>query len=260
MILAGSKAMREWFPHFKREPKDTDWIVYEKRTSLLSAGMDCLVNPVICEYYKNKITKTTSNGYAILLPSDLLTLKVSHIFWDIKWDKHMFDIQFLLKEGCAINMELFQKLYTYWNEYHGKNHRSDLDMSAKDFFDNAMKKYDHDYLHTLINPNPTYKKVLKNGKEVDVDEQKFILLSHEEKLSLIREEVYVMAYERLADRNWRPAYAWMLKKFIMHHAPMFEALFIIENYIELHKPTINFKKLLDHELSRNSRSLESTLH
>jgi hypothetical protein len=236
-ILIGSMAMRYHFPDFKRTPKDTDWI---------GVGRNI---PGEVEFHRNPILENYHDE--VLSANDLYTLKMSHIFWDIRWEKHMFDIQFMIKKGCVLNRSLFDKLYAYWNEVHGENKRSDLAMTAKDFFNNALPKtYDHDFLHTLINPVPTYTKVLKDGAEVEVDEDKFNALSFEDKLALVREEVYVMAYERLAGRDYRIAYSWMLKKFILHHAPIWEAIFIVENFIELHLPKINYKEKLDYELSR----------
>ena len=49
---------------------------------------------------------------------DLCTLKASHLCWNINWEKHMWDLQFLLKKGCIIDNNLFMKLYDYWNVYH----------------------------------------------------------------------------------------------------------------------------------------------
>lgn len=238
MILIGSKAIKHWFNDFPREPKDTDYIVTWKPLNK-EPGLEYHFNEILDRY-----------PAPVLSANDLYTLKISHLFWDIKWEKHMFDVQFLRKKGCKLDYDLFKKLFNYWCDVHGTPKRSNLDVTAEDFFNNALKKYDHDYLHTLINPAPTYKKVLKDGEEVAVDEQKYHALSHEEKLELVREEIYVMAYERLAGRTYRAAYSWMLKKFIIHHAPMFEALFIIENFIELHRPIINYKQKLDYELSR----------
>lgn len=238
MILIGSAAIKYHFPDFNREPKDIDYIV-NVVPEIKKRGVEYLLNPVLC------------NIGLSTLPADLLyTLKISHLFWDKKWERHMFDVQFLRSKGCVLNKQVFYKLYGYWNKLHGENKRSELQMNAKDFFNNALKKYNHDQLHELITPNPTYKKILKEGSEVEPDENKYNALTHEEKLELVREEVYVMAYERLAGRDYRTAYAWMLKKFIISHAPMYEALFIIENYKELHKPIINYKKQLDYELRR----------
>lgn len=246
MILIGSTAIKHWFPDFRRVPNDVDYIVSDYREN--ENGVEYHINGILKDYPED-----------ILSANDLLTLKVSHLFWDIRWDKHMFDAQFMIKKGCTIDRVLFDQLYTYWQTIHGPNKRSDLAIRADDFFNNALKKYDHDYLHTLLNPIPTYTKVLKDGAEVEPDEVKFQALSHDDKLALLREEVYVMAYERLAGRTYTAAYTWMLKKFIMNHAPIWEALWIIENFIELHRPHFNYKQKLDYELSRNQSGVENSL-
>lgn len=231
MLLIGSAAIKHHYPDFPRTPKDLDYIGAGES----SREVEYLSNPVL-EHLEG-----------IALPEVLLTLKASHIFWDINWDKHMYDIVFLFEKGNEINTPLFYDLYNHWINIHGKNKRSDLTLSADEFFDNALKEYDHDYLHTIINPSPTYLKVLKG--EVEPDEEKFNLLSHEEKEALVREEVYVMAYERMRHINYVSAYRKMLKKFIMHHAPIWEVFFILKNYRSLHKPLINYQNLLNHGIT-----------
>lgn len=232
-ILSGSKAIKEWFPDFSREPNDTDYIVSEGEKWTSKPKTEFLLNPIFEDY-----------KHSLLLPNDLLTLKISHIFWDINWSKHMFDIQFLLGKGCVLDKELFLVLYGYWNVYHGENKRSDLKMSADDFFDNNIKcEHSHDYLHTLINPVPTYTKILIG--EVEVGEDKFNELSYEDKCNLVYEEIEVMAYERYQKIGYKEGYSKMLKKFILSHAPIFEALFIIENYILLHKARNNYFKIIE---------------
>ena len=155
MILIGSKAIKHHFPDFKRDAKDTDYIVKHKPDQKFKR-VEFLLNPVL-------------DGFSgsILSPNLLYTLKASHLFWDIQWSKHVYDVQFLKSKGCKIDKDIFYQLYQYWCIIHGVNKRSNLDMTAKDFFNNALKKYDHDFLHTLIKPEPTYKKVLKDGAEVD---------------------------------------------------------------------------------------------
>lgn len=241
--LIGSRAIKKLFPNFKREPKDFDFLVNEKLPSKIENG-------IRYEYHENHILYKyiKENG---INANVLYTLKVSHIFWDIFWEKHMFDIVFLQENGATLIKPLFEDLYQYWCVFHGKNKRSNLEMSAKEFFNNALKTYNHDLLHTFINPTPIYTKILKDGAEVDVDENKFNLLTHEEKLDLGREEIYVMAFERLFDRNYRVAYAWMLKKFIIEHAPMWEALYLIQNYREMHKCKINYKKIIEEGLQKS---------
>jgi hypothetical protein len=97
----------------------------------------------------------------------------------------MFDIQFLKSKGCKLNKELFDSLYKYWNELHGENNRSDLDQTADSFFNNALST-PHDYYHTILKEVPTYTKVLKDGAEVAVCQDKFNNLSFEEKPQLVQ--------------------------------------------------------------------------
>ena len=239
MILVGSKAIKHHYPDFPREPKDDDYMVGSvEEIKISSRETEYLYNPVI------------GNLEGIADPNLLYTLKASHIVgWDINWEKHMFDSQFLKKKGCTLDRELFFKLYDFWNKIHEPNHRSDLDMTGEEFFDNAVKcEYDHDYIHTLLKPTPTYTKVLKDGAEVDVSEDKFNNLTFEEKCDLVREEVEVMSWERWSKKDYRVAYNMMLKKFIMNHAPIWEAIFIIENYVLLQKPIRNHFKIIESQL------------
>ena len=255
MILIGSSAIKHWHPDFKREPKDIDYAVGVSENGLYPyiKGKEFLPNPILDELYK------PHNGVdEICSPIHLTTLKASHLCWDINWEKHMFDLQFLLGKGWEIEEELFWKLYEYWNVHHSKNKRSDLKMTKGEFFNNAVN-YDvaeHDDLHLLINPTPIYTKILKDKCDVELDEEKYNLLSHEEKLDLIREEVYVMAYERWKNIDYRSAYLKMLKKFILSHAPKFTLLFILKNYIELQnvKNIINYKKQINDGINQYQSS------
>lgn len=241
MILSGSCAIKYWFPDHNRIPKDIDYIVDEIPKEK-EKGVEYLLNPIFKDYPNE-----------VMLPDDLYTLKISHLAWDINWDKHMWDVNFLKEKGCKLNVDLFYRLYDYWNEFHGKNKRSDLKMTASEFFDNAVNcPYNHDYLHTLIKEIPTYTKVLKDGEEVDVSEEKFNNLTFDEKCDLVREEVIVMAFERFKKLGFQKAYHRMLKKFILSHAPIWEYLFIVENYKKLCRPPFNFIKHLEEKLEYES--------
>lgn len=244
MILIGSKAIKHYFPEFKREPKDIDYVVNIDSKMQSGNGIEYLKNPVIYNRYK-PFTNT------VISINDLTTLKASHLFWNINWNKHMFDLQFLLSNGCKIDGSLFWHLYDYWNVFHGKNKRSDLKMTKEDFFTNAINynEHEHDELHKILNPNPVYTRILKDGKEVELCETKYNDLTRIEKLDLIREEVMVMAYERYRHMGYKIAYVKMLKKFIISHAPKFTMIFILENYLELLKPKTDFIKLIENELS-----------
>lgn len=249
MVIIGSSAIKYWYPDFNREPKDLDIIANpsENISWLTNDGVkiERLENPILLDRHQMAIN--------YLSPNMLCTLKASHLCWNINWNKHMFDLQFLLKKGCKIDLELFSKLYSYWNEVHGNNKRSDLKMTKEDFFTNAINynESEHDELHKILNPVPIYTLTLKEGKEVELDEQKFNQLSHEQKCDFVREEVMVMAYERYKHLHYKIAYSKMLKKFIISHTPIFSLIFIFENYIELHKPKFNYIKTIQDGINKH---------
>lgn len=235
MLLIGSRAIKHWFPDFPREPKDTDYAVLETPKCTPSEEMvgkvEYLINPVI----------GVMKGVA--LPDVLYTLKMSHLFWDVNWEKHLWDLHFLKKKGCGLNRPLFDKLYHYFNELHGKNKRSDLKMTASDFFNNALTfPIEHDELHKILITHPyfegqlqpTYTKILKEGEEVDVCMNKFKNLTEKEKFNIVFEEVACMGVERFP-RNmyYKRVHDRMLKKFIISHCKIDEAIWIIENYPKL---------------------------
>lgn len=258
MILIGSKAIKYWFSDFPREGKDIDLACIDGPNWMFRDSDDrieYLINPVLWKRYNYPWDETV-----ICSPDDLYTLKISHsIGWELEngsHNKHLWDINFLKNKGCILDKSLFDELYSYWETIHGKNKRSDLNMGAKEFFDNAVEcKYDHDWLHTLINPYPTFNKVLKDGAEVEVDENKFNLLTEEEKELLVREEVYVMAYERFSYLEYPFAYSKMLKKFLLNHAPIWEALWMIQNWPKLVKTKFNFIKHINERINESNRVL-----
>lgn len=258
-ILIGSGAIKWWYPDFPREPKDTDYIItnqtYNTKVNIVGDNKtELLLNPIIWNLYKDKFNKEAAISTIVLSPEHLLTLKASHLCWDLNWEKHMYDTQWLLKKGLKIDLELFWQLYNYWNEYHSQNKRSDLKMSKNEFFTNAIN-YDtleHDEMHKILNPIPIYTKVLKDNCEVELDENKFNSLSFEDKLEFVREEVMVMAWERYKSLGFQKAYNRMFKKFILSHAPLFSLIFIIENYIELSKPKFNFIKTIENGIKEKS--------
>jgi len=240
MVIIGSVALKHWFPDFNREPKDLD-IAIEGETY---SQLDCQGNRI--EYLKNPIIVKYSKGQEYLVPELLLTLKMSHLPWDIFWAKNMWDTQFLLSKGVKYDKDIFFELYDYWNTVHEPNKRSDLTMQKEEFFDNALKEFDHDHLHTLLNPNPTYIGMLKEGCTVELDPEKFAQSSIIDKKNLIYEETAIMAFERYRKKGYKHAYSIMIKQYLMNHVPFsYGFLFLVENWIELHKAPYDFVKVIE---------------
>lgn len=253
MILSGSRAIKHNFPDFPREPKDWDFIIDDPKVKSSIKGVEYKCIPPISNQY---IDHKPLEILQVLSPSGIMTLKASHIFWEGKdWQKHYEDLIFLSKKGVKIDEKLFYELYDFWTKKFGKRKESDLSLSKAEFFDNKLSlKYDHDRLHELLSYSiyrgePTYKMVLKDGSQVEPDPEKFQKLSEVNKHFLVAEEVWVMAYERRTTQDYQTAYSWMLKRFLRHHAPLWEAIYIVENLHDLQSSMIDYVKKLDYELS-----------
>lgn len=240
-LIIGSTAIKHYYPDFPREPKDIDIVVLEKQKR--NGETEYLQNPIILKYQ--------NSGY--LKPELMTSLKVSHLLWDINWEKHMFDLQFLLYKGHNWDLNIVRELREYWHEVLPKVRRSKLEQSKEEFFTNNvnMDTNEHDYLHTLIAEIPAYTKILKDNCEVELDENKWNNLSFEEKCDVVQEEAYVMAYERWKHLNYRIGYKRQLIQNIQKHYPEFIAFFAIQNYIKLEKPKFNYLKKIENELQIN---------
>jgi hypothetical protein len=179
MLIIGSTAIKNFFPDFPRNPKDLDYVV-DKEDNKNSDNTEYLYNPIILKYQ--------NDGY--LKPELLLSLKISHLFHDINWFKHIFDVQFLLSKGIQYNKEIVDELIPFWNDLHKKVKKSNLTQSKEDFFSNAVNEdtLQHDYIHTLINPIPMYTLLLKDGAEVELDENKWHNLSYEDKTKVVAKD------------------------------------------------------------------------
>jgi hypothetical protein len=234
-ILIGSCRLKELYPEFNRTPKDVDFAVdVDKKSDI--PRVEYLYNPILCDWV----------GDGEVDGDTLLTLKVSHLFWDNNWEKHLWDCHFILDKGHKIHYDLLDKLIEFWTDYLPKIRRSDLAMTKESFFTNAVNEDtdQHDYLHTLLNPVPMFTKLLKDGSEVELDPSKWETLSFEEKKAVVFEETAVMAFERYPNLYYKKAFIRQLKDNIIKHFPFYIALFAIINYRQLYNPSINFIKTI----------------
>lgn len=234
MILIGSTVL---YKHFRdsRKPKDTDYAV-STPCNKKEPGIEYLYNPVLHKYEKNDEISL----------NNLLTLKISHLFWETGWDKHMWDVQTLLKHGCEIQWDFYREMRDFWNTHLPKIRRSNLNQTKDKFFTNAVNKdvNEHDELHYKLAKVPMFTRILKDGSEVEVDSDKFLALTFEEKCKVVEEETTVMAIERYSGKiPFRSAYRKQLKDNIIKHFPEQIALFAIVNYIKLFTELPDNKKL-----------------
>ncbi len=193
-LVIGSVAMNYWFDNF-REPKDLDFFG-KKTPEFLAAGYD-----VVEPFWHDALEGTKLDRHDVASIDELYTIKMSHIYWDLKngsWDKHVADLIFLKDNGAELDLELHQLLYKIWVEVHGAK-KMNLAQAAGDFFDDAVVRiYDHDSIHDSVafGERPLYEAILKDGETVDIDPVKMWSMDYETQVKLFREEIAATALER----------------------------------------------------------------
>lgn len=243
--LIGSRAMKFWFDD-AREPKgDWDWQSPGNETQAF-LGMPFERN----DYFFDERLGAWNWGQ-VATPSELYTMKISHGYWDINgtWDKHAADIVFLQRKGAKFIPELHDILLPIWRDRYKQNPIS-LDKTADEFFNDHVKKvYVHDTVHESVayHDRPWYESYLKDGSEVLVDNAKFWALPLESQLEAVREELYVIALERILipkDYKASPsmAYRWALRRTAISLFKNKWATFLLLHLDELGRPDVDFVK------------------
>ncbi len=249
-IVIGSSAA-EQLGLASREVKDFDVLTSREDETgyspLNGAGkrVDALVVPALEKYaWENP------NGYATL--DELYTIKLSHGYWKLKndsWKKHTFDLVQFARAGAKEIPELHSLLYAHWELIHGKK-KANLELSPDEFFNAHVDRvYDHDSIHASVayyqEEGPLFNRILRDNHQVAVDRSKFEAMSQEDKLKLVREEVYATALERrLIPKNYRmskqAAYDYALTQTITSYTKGWFPRYILNNYDELRRPDKNF--------------------
>lgn len=242
-ILIGSTAINQYVDT-GRVPKDADYFTDKE------VHADLLEKERIDPYSHKDIVGYFGNVERIATLDELYTIKYSHIFWELRngsWGKHASDIMLMQEHGAKIIEPLFKILYHVWEEKHGYK-KANLSQMANDFFnDKVIRKYDHDSVHASVAyyDEPLFNVILADGEQVKVDRSKFEAMTYEDKLRLVREEVYATALERLvipSDYTYSPrkAYAWALKRTVTSLARGWFARFIVDNLADVWKPDVDY--------------------
>lgn len=230
--LVGSRAIKHWFSDF-REPNDYDYVT----TSNKRSNKEIEYHPV-----QNPGHQWIVEQGPIASPEIMLTIKMSHSFWDVHWPKTMSDILFLQRKKVQYIPHLFDKLYKYWTFVHGHK-KAYLDVNNEEFFTtNVERKYEHDDIHAAISyyDEPLYKKVKRDQSKAAIDYDLFLALSFEDKLILCREEIYVVALERfLIPSGFKEhrfkSYFLSCKQLITSMTKGWFPKFIVENWSSLYR-------------------------
>lgn len=247
-VLIGSAAIKEHNPKLlKRTPKDVDYLSIPRKSR--EGNIEYIDGSGILDKYDFK------NPVASL--DEIYTLKVSHSEWEINgsrnWGKHIHDIHLLKEHGATLIPELYKIAYKEWENRHGKKHIN-LNQDKEDFFTSGVKrKYVHDSIHAAVafNEEPMFMKILADNSEVQTSKQKFEQLTHEEKIQLCSEEIFVLSLERElipADDDGKTinpidiqiAYDKQLRMLITRYSKGYFPLWMIENFGEIRKPIADF--------------------
>lgn len=189
----------------------------------------------------------------LLVPSlnDLFSLKKSHVHYQIHWLKTIFDYHFL-KQRCVDWQTDIDAVALHDYEKQKVESRATVafkNKTAKEFFDQkpVERLFDHDFLHDQVKKTavPMYKKILKQGQEVECDKSLFDNLSSAEKLFCVIEEAEVLALERCLipwmkagvisqiEDPTQKAYTWAIMRICTDITSGWFRDFCVDNYFQV---------------------------
>lgn len=203
-ILIGSRAANYWWPKSVFDRDDSDWdfmSFYSMRNAIRTPRQEYHYEPeftIFAEKFLRYGYRSNQLGCLVADPDLLYTLKVSHSFWDVHWQKTITHIRCMKKLGCAIIPELYDILYATWERVHGKK-QVNLNVPNEQFFTHYVKRQvDHDALHELFKTGdvPKYKTLKKDPSKAMISRELFFAQPYEEQLNTVREEMCVLGAER----------------------------------------------------------------
>ena len=192
-LIIGSTAAYHWFPDY-RKPFDIDLLTpTEIKTK---DSKICFIDTQWHDAAEFLIEQNKDKVFAD--PDTLFTLKVSHAHWNVKWEKTMYDIEFLKRKGCQLNMELYKRLFPVWVQVHGKK-RVNMNQPMTEFFKDAVpREYDHEVLHELVafGVRPLHEQLRSDLSTAWCSEAMFNELSEDDQCKTALEEMMATAIER----------------------------------------------------------------
>lgn len=264
-IIVGSAALQYWSVTGAHAPRDLDIFYREgsEKPVIERYSMRVEYHELPKEVFDKFVFADDQTHYPTL--ESLYVLKLSHSEYDVHWHKTVSHIQLIKKYLWARGhkrdifnnlsqeyKDLFYALKDFWKTVHkGKKEKISFKSRKAEFFNQHVKRvYDHDFIHQTVKyyDQPLYKKCLKDGEEVFIDKAKFDMLTFEDKIKLVREEVYVLALERmLIPSDFKickhEAYRHMLKRFVTNMSKNWLPTFVVDNYDILYKIDVDYEKL-----------------
>lgn len=199
-LIYWSCAIKHWFPDFKRNCNDLDYI--EENAWINWEEWETYENDKRVEKYwieEFSYLKWKNKDSVYLDPDFIYTIKLSHLSYDIQWEKHFNDCIFLKNKWCKVDKEFYNLLMKAWKRIHWKNDWVKLNVSNEDFFkENITRVYDHDFVHEqfAFYWRPLNERIREDLSSPKCSEELWDKLTHKEKIECVVEELYVLTSER----------------------------------------------------------------
>ncbi len=231
-ILIGSRALNYWYPSMKVS-ETTDYDVISSVPIENDESSDVhfewhdrwLLNNDAFDQFTSEKNTVEIEGVKLYVcnPTGLAIIKRSHLWRDLKFDKHITHYHKHLRPFGDVLLDnerqILQQRTTMTMKAYPQGHPNLMQSKASFFADAVTKVYDHDYLHELFafHDKPLYTNLLIHSDLAWCDKDKWLYLSHDDRLKCIAEEVQVIATERfLVPNDWKfpskLAYYQSLKK------------------------------------------------
>ena len=243
-LIYWSTAIKHWYSDFKRTPNDLD-IITELPIKITWAETYCIPEFELL-FKHNKDSKYVD-------PEFLYIIKLSHLAYNINWDKHMKDFIFLKSKKLNLatyHLEFYKEISKAWERIHWTK-KVKLNISNEDFFKkNIIRKYDHDWLHKqfAFYDTPLNEFIRKDLSSPLCSKELFDNLSYYDQILLAVEELLVLTCERyiFIDKPlpFQIAKTKMLKQMITSSTSWWFNQFLILNFLKIKDFKIPEDKLL----------------
>ena len=283
MLVVGSKALAYHFPNLERDVKDIDIIGDSNDINYLINSLSperviqtkyltTLVNiskpteffntpnveilnsdesESLKEYVKYESRNGKVNGLMYASPEVLFSLKRSHINFPVKFEKHIYDYNFLLKILKEDKLKDITKINFKETEKRlGELKTPSLKKSTKKFFGQSEGYvkyfYIHDDIHKVMShyDRPIYEDMQRNEESAWCEKDMWEKFPFEKKAKCVLEEAYVIALERRIIPmlngvgqvvSSKSAFDWALMRICTNLCSGWFRQFATDNYVEIIK-------------------------
>lgn len=206
-LLIGSRALNYWFPACKIKP-ETDWdVITDEDIYGIERHEPEFLNNADFEQFTDANHRVLYRGYwlYVVSPEGLAIIKRSHLWRSLGFDKHITMYSRHLRDYFNADSAVYKHRLELTKKAFPQPHPK-LNVTVEKFFDDYVtKKYDHDWLHTLVahEDKPVYRMMQRDTTKAWCERDMWEQLTQMRQINCVSEEAYVIALERfLVPNNW----------------------------------------------------------